>query len=75
LYGEIVDMQVASIVHETRAGKGVLRIGDVVSAEMRSYIGADGSTVTTLRDSIFSTVHGSPAYVAKADRYQVDLPQ
>ena len=27
--------------------------------------------MTTLRDSIFSTVPGSPAYVGKAQRYRV----
>ena len=42
---------------------------------MHPYVGADGATVTTLRDSVFSTVPGSPAYVAKADRQRVDLPQ
>ena len=34
----------------------------------------DGS-VTTLHNSIFSTVPGSPAWVGKADRFAVDLPQ
>ncbi len=47
-------------------GKGVLAIGDVVHAEMHPYTGPDGTT-TTLRDSLFSTVPGSPAYVAVAD--------
>ena len=32
-------------------------------------------TITTLRDSIFSTVPGSPAWVGKASRQKVDLPQ
>ena len=31
--------------------------------------------VTTLRDSIFSTVPGSPAWVSKASRNRVNLPQ
>ena len=31
--------------------------------------------VTTLRDSIFSTVPGSPAWVSKATRHRVNLPQ
>jgi hypothetical protein len=75
LYGEIVDVATAPIVHEVGAGRGVLRIGEVVAADMHPYIGADGATVTTLRDSVFSTVPGSPAYVAKADRQRVDLPQ
>ena len=36
--------------------------------------GVDG-TLTTLRDSLFSTVPGSPAYVAQASHHRVDLPR
>jgi hypothetical protein len=75
LYGEIIAVERAPIVHETREGRGVLRIGDVVSSEMQPYTAPDGSTITTLRDSIFSTVPGSPAYVAKADHLRVELPE
>jgi hypothetical protein len=75
LYGEIHDVKRAPIVHETRQGRGVLRIGDVVSGEMLPYTAPDGSTITTLRDSIFSTVPGSPAYVAKADHLRAELPE
>jgi hypothetical protein len=74
LVGEVVAVERAPIVHEVRGGKGVLKIGDFVSSEMQPYTGPDGST-TTLRDSIFSTVPGSPAYVGKADSLRVDLPQ
>jgi hypothetical protein len=74
LVGEIVDVKRAPIVHEIRDGAGSLRIGDSVIAEMAPYAGPDGST-TTLRDSLFSTVPGSPAYVAKASRHEVNLPE
>jgi hypothetical protein len=63
----------APIVHETREGGGSLRIGEVVSAEMEPFRGPDG-TITTLRDSLFSTVPGSPAHVARARHHRVDLP-
>jgi hypothetical protein len=49
-------------------------VGDFVYARMHPYKGPDGST-TTLRDSLFSTVPGSPAYVAIADEHKVELPQ
>jgi hypothetical protein len=75
LFGEVLAVERAPIVHETVAGKGTLRIGDFVSGEMTPYTGTDGQTVTTLRDSLFSTVPGSPAYVAKAGHNTVDLPQ
>jgi len=76
LIGEVVDVQRAPIRHEVKGGHGVLQVGDnAVSAEMEPFIGADGSTKTTLRDSVFSTVPGSPAYVAKASYNRVNLPQ
>lgn len=43
-------------------------------SEMHPFKGPDGST-TTLRDSLFSTVPGSPAYVAIADKHRVNLPE
>jgi hypothetical protein len=75
LYGEILEVKRVPIVHETRQGRGVLRIGDFVSSEIHPYTAPDGSTTTTLRDSLFSTVPGSPAYVAKADHFRVELPE
>lgn len=75
LFGDVLDVKRAPIAHETRHGRGTLRIGDVVSGEMRPYTDPDGSRITTLRDSLFSTVPGSPAYVAKADHLRTELPE
>ncbi len=74
LIGEVITIERAPITHETRAGEGVLKVGETVSSKMRPYKGPDGSQ-TTLRNSIFSTVPGSPAYVAVADHFRVDLPE
>jgi len=74
LVAEVLDVRRARIRHEIRDGAGTLEVDDIVSAEMAPYRGADGST-TTLRDSVFSTVPGSPAYVSKASRNTVNLPQ
>jgi hypothetical protein len=74
LVGEVLDVRRAPITHEVRDGTGALAIGDFVSAEMAPYHAADGST-TTLRDTVFSTVPGSPAYVSKASKHTVNLPQ
>ena len=41
---------------------------------IQPYRGPDGS-ITTLNNSIFSTVPGSPAYVARADHQKVDVDQ
>lgn len=75
LVDEVLGVERAPIVHEIRDGKGTLRISDVVAAEMEPFRSPDGATITTLRDSLFSTVPGSPAYVARAHSHTVDLPQ
>lgn len=75
LVDEVLGVERAPIVHETAGGNGTLRIGDVVSADMEPFRSPDGETITTLRDSLFSTVPGSPAYVARAHTHTVELPQ
>ncbi|MFN2607324.1 MAG: DUF1326 domain-containing protein [Acidimicrobiales bacterium] len=75
LVGEVLGVERAPIEHETNSGNGVLRIGDFVSAEMEPFRSPDGETITTLRDSLFSTVPGSPAYVARAHTHTVELPR
>lgn len=74
LVGEIVGLERVPISHEVRNGAGALTAGTYVTAEMEPYRGPDGS-VTTLRDSIFSTIPGSPAYVAKASNHRVNIPK
>jgi hypothetical protein len=75
LVGEVVGVERVPIKHEVRGGAGTLEVGDgLVSAEMEPYRGPDGS-VTTLRDSIFSNIPGSPAYVSKAKYHRVDIPK
>ena len=75
LVGERVAITRAPISHEIEEGKGTIRIGDdAASAAMEPYRGPDGS-VTTLNNSIFSTVPGSPAWVGRSSRFAVNLPQ
>ena len=74
LIGEVLGVSRVPISHEVVEGRGTLRVGDdTVVAEMEPYRGADGS-ITTLQNSIFSTVPGSPAWVGKASRFAVDMP-
>ena len=61
----MVKVERASITFAVKEGKGTLRIGDTTEAEMEPYRGPSGKP-TTLVDSIFSTIPGAPAYVAKA---------
>jgi len=68
LYGD-VRFERAPITFTVEEGKGTLRIGSVVEAEMQPYKGPTGE-VTTLNESVFSTIPGSPAFVAKASTYR-----
>jgi hypothetical protein len=74
LVGEEVDTRRAPITFTVEEGKGRLAIGDVVMAEMEPYRGPTGE-VTTLVESIFSTIPGSPAYVSKAPRFKMVQPE
>jgi hypothetical protein len=74
LIGEVLGVERVPISHTVRDGKGTLAVGGYVNAEMEPFRGPDG-TVTTLRDSIFSTIPGSPAYVGKVTRHRVDIPK
>ena len=74
LIGEVKGVEFVPISHQVVGGSGALRIPDLVETEMEPYRGPDGS-ITTLQNSVFSTVPGSPAWIAKADVHRVNLPQ
>ena len=52
-------------------GKGKLTIGTRVEAEMAPFIGATGNP-TTLAETVFSTIPGSPVYASKASHVHAD---
>ena len=79
LIGEQVAVERAPISHTIVEGAGTLTVGGAngdgkVHAEMHPYKGPDGS-ITTLNNSIFSTVPGSPAYVGVADSQKINIPE
>jgi hypothetical protein len=74
LIGEVVAVERAPITHTIEDGAGTLMVGDKVDCAMAPYRGPDGS-VTTLNNSIFSTVPGAPAYVAKATHERINVPE
>ncbi|HYU57934.1 MAG TPA: DUF1326 domain-containing protein [Actinomycetota bacterium] len=74
LVGEVLDVRRAPISHQIEGGAGTLTIGDFLHSEMAPFTGADGSR-TTLQNTVFSTVPGSPAYASKASVNSVNLPQ
>lgn len=74
LVGEDVAIETMPIEHDLKGGEGTLVVGDKIRATMAPYRSAYGA-ITTLRDSIFSTIPGAPAYVAKASEHVVNIPE
>lgn len=74
LTGKVLGTEVVRIDHDVAGGTGRLRVPDMIETDMEPFRGPDG-TVSTLRDSLFSTVPGSPAWVANASVYRVELPK
>jgi hypothetical protein len=74
LIGERVAVYSVPIQHHIRNGQGTLLVGDKISAEIEPYRDAAGRT-TKLVDTLFSTIPGSPAVVAKAPRHMVSVPE
>ena len=74
LIGTVKGVEDVPISHQVVGGAGTLDIPGIIEAEMEPYRGPDGS-VTTLQNSVFSTVPGSPAWMSKATRHRVNLPQ
>ena len=71
LIGEVAAVERAPISFSVEGGKGSLKIGTRVDAEMAPFIGATGNP-TTLAETVFSTIPGSPVYASKASRYTRD---
>jgi hypothetical protein len=74
LVGEVVTVQRSPITFTVTGGEGTLKIGDAVETVMSPYKGPTGA-VTTLNESVFSTIPGSPAYVSKASKYRRNTKQ
>jgi hypothetical protein len=71
LIGEVVSVERMPITFTVAEGKGRLVIGSVADAQLTPFSGATGE-LTTLGETAFSTIPGSPVYVAKADHFSRD---
>jgi hypothetical protein len=71
LIGEVVSVERVPITFTVDEGKGRLTIGSVADAQLTPYSGATGN-LTTLGETAFSTIPGSPVYVAKSDHFTRD---
>lgn len=69
LVGEVVALERVPITTSIEEGKGHLQIGGLVESSLEPYQGATGIS-TTLSETVFSTIPGSPAYVSKASYYK-----
>lgn len=69
LIGEVLTVQRAPISFDVKEGKGTLKVANFADAEMAPFKGP-GEMVTTLHNSVFSTIPGSPAYLSKASHYR-----
>jgi hypothetical protein len=73
LIGEVVAVERAPITFEVEKGKGQLKIGSAVDAEMEAFIGATGEN-TTLHDAAFSVIRNAPAYAGMAPKLKASSP-
>ncbi|MFQ5995709.1 MAG: DUF1326 domain-containing protein [Acidiferrobacterales bacterium] len=73
LIGEVAAVERVPFIFEVEKGNGRLRIGSSVTADLESYRGA-GDIPTSLSDTVFTTIPGSPAYVGKAPIYKANAP-
>ena len=74
LIGEVVAVERVPITFSVQGGNGRLALGDLVEADMAPFVGATGKP-TTLAETVFSTIPGSPAYAGKATSFTVNVPQ
>jgi len=74
LIGNVMGVYDTPVEFDIVKGKGTIRVGDVVTAEMQPATDAQGRP-TKLVDTVFSTIPGSPAYVGKATSFAVNQPE
>ena len=74
LVGQVLAVKRAPISFTVEQGRGELVIGTAIDIAMAPYRSQSGA-LTTLNESIFSTIPGSPAYVSKASHYTATVPE
>ena len=74
LVGEVLGVYDVPVEFKLKEGKGVLRLGDALVAEMHPFTDAAGRP-TKLVDTIFTTIPGSPAYPGKTSSHRANIPQ
>lgn len=73
LVSDIVSVEQVPISFDIKAGSGTLKVGEDIGASVAPFKGATGKE-SSMHDTIFTTIPGSPAYVAKASYYRAKAP-
>ncbi len=73
LIGEVVAVERAPITFDVAEGKGALRIGNSLDAEVEPFEGPTGKR-TSLHDAAFCVIEESPYYVGKATHLNATQP-
>lgn len=74
LITDVVTVERVSMTCTVEEGKGVLAFGDAARAELAPFRGATGEP-TTLTDTVFSTIPGSPAFPGVASSFRRNASQ
>ena len=74
LISEVVAVERVPITFAIEKGKGRITIGNAAEAELAPFQGATGQP-TSLHDTIFTSIPGSPAYVGKASKFRANVPK
>jgi hypothetical protein len=69
LIGEVVAVERAPMTFTVEGGAGTLKVGEVIEAHLTPFQGATGKT-TTLSETVFSTIPGSPTFPGKASMFR-----
>lgn len=69
LITDVVAVERAPMTFTVVDGEGTLRVGEDVEAHLTPFQGATGRT-TTLTETVFSTIPGSPAFPGKASVFR-----
>lgn len=73
LVAKVDSIEQVPLTFEVKGVGGVVKVGGAVDAALAPFLGATGQP-TTLYDTIFTTIPGSPAYVGKASHYKASAP-
>jgi hypothetical protein len=73
LVGEVLSVEQTPITFAIKGANGTFKMGPSIEANINPVLGVGGQP-TTVHDSVFSTIPGSPAYVGRASQLRVNVP-